>query len=497
MELRAITKTFMKQSFLALCILAFAVNCLSQQSNFKSPCSRIGLDSAWAEANEISCYLIPVSKQISKTANGKFLLAVAVAPSLKKSNEEPLLYLHGGPGIATLTNVPRYLESQTWKLIREKRSVIFFDYRGTGVSEPILCMGMEDSLSAFVKTKPTDEAKNAYTASLYKNCRERMMLEGTDISSFSSIQLAADAEEIRQHLKISKWKVYGVSFGTTVALNMLRNHSKNIKAVILDSPFPPNAPWFDFVHPFAATFKVLERNLASDPSISSRFPTIRDDFAKAVERLNKKRPNSGDDFAWSIWKAMLNPRAIPFVPLAIHEVANGNDSILLRWYLAFSSPDSFGKFSEAQSKAIECYELRPRTEEESQKSLLSKYPEFSSFSSVFDEAICNAWQPGIADKVVFKPVVSNKPVLILAGEYDPVCPPLFGEITSKTLSRSTFVVVPSASHAAIHADDCVRNFANSFLLNPSKKPDTKCVNDRPKIDFVADNLSKALSDFKN
>ena len=493
----AIIKKTMKQSFLLLCVLTITVNCFSQQSNFKSPCSKIGLDSLWADTNEISCYLIPVSKNISKTANGKFLLAVAVAPSLKKSNEEPLLYLHGGPGIATLGNVPRYLESKTWKLIREKRSIIFFDYRGTGVSEPNLCAGMEDSLNAFVKTKPTDEAKHVYTTSLYKNCRERMMLEGTDISSFSAMQLAADAEEIRRQLQISKWNVYGVSYGTTVALNMLRNHSKHIKGVILDSPFPPNAPWVDFVNPFASTFKVLEKNIASDPIIFSRFPNIRNDFAKAVERLNKNSLKSGDSFAWSIWKAMLNPKAIPLVPLAIHEVANGNDSILLRWYLTFNLPNSFGKFSEAQSKAIECYEQRPRTEEESQKSLLLKYPEFSSFSSVFDEAICNAWRPDLADKKIFKPVVSNKPVLILAGEYDPVCPPLFGEITAKTLSKATFVVVPSASHAAIHADDCVRNFADTFLLNPSKKPDTKCVNDRLKINFAADNLSKALSDFKN
>ncbi len=36
-----------------------------------------------------------------------------------------------------------------------------------------------------------------------------MMLKGTDISTFSSIQLAADADAIRRELQIATWNVYG------------------------------------------------------------------------------------------------------------------------------------------------------------------------------------------------------------------------------------------------------------------------------------------------
>ena len=336
-----------------------------------------------------------------------------------------------------------------------------------------------------------------------------MFLKGIDISTFNSIQLAADADAIRRELKIATWNVYGVSFGTRVALNMLRNHSKSIKSVILDSPWPPNAPWADFVHPFAVCFTELEKNIASDPVLFSKFPALRNDFATAVKRLNKnpaklKSANdssesnySGDDFAWSIWKAMLNPKSIPFVPLAIHEIANGNDSILPTWKTAFSSPNTFGKYSEAQDRAIICFEGRPTTEEESQQSLLLKYPEFSSFNLAFNEGICNAFRPDVAEKKIFAPVVSNKPVLILAGEYDPVCPPLFAEITAKTLSKSTLIIVPAASHAAIHADDCIRKIANSFISNPTVKPQINCVKDRLKIKFVTDNLMGALNNYKN
>lgn len=319
--------------------------------------------------------------------------------------------------------------------------------------------------------------------------------------------MAEDAEAIRNLLQIDDWNIYGVSYGTTVALNLLRNHSKNINSIILDSPYPPNAPWLDFVRPFDTCFKVLEKNISNNPVALSHFPSIRTDFINAVARLNKKPAKikdntnvkeydySGDDFAWSIWTAMLNPKSIPLVPLAIHEVGNGNDSILSKWVAAFSEPNSFGMFSEPQSKAILCYESKPKTFNDTKEALLLKYPGFASFAIDFEGDLCNAWQPQSADSRTFMPVVGEVPVLILSGEYDPVCPPLFGEITAKTLSKSTHIIVPSASHSAIHADDCLRKIADEFISNPELKPSSSCVSNRPKIVFLYNDLVKALSQF--
>ncbi|MBC7947773.1 MAG: alpha/beta fold hydrolase [Chitinophagaceae bacterium] len=497
----------MTKTILFFWFLSFSGSCFTQQNSFKCACSRIGLDSLWADSNKVSCYLIPVPKQTANPSKGKLYIAAVVTPSLTKSNEPPLLYLHGGPGIATVGNVPRYLRSKTWKLLREKRPIIFFDYRGTGFSEPNLCPGMKDSLSKFSRSNSGEEARKAYKISLYKKCHDQSLSEGIDISSFNSAQLADDAAELCRALKISNWSVYGVSYGTTVGLNLLRNHGKHITSIILDSPFPPNAPWLDFIRPFDTCFNVLESNISKDPEAFARFPSIRADFVKAVSRLNKTpvkiKGNGdaegydyyGDDFAWSIWSAMLSPKSIPFVPLAIHEVGNGNDSILSKWVEAFNDPNSFGRFSEPQSKAVSCYEARPRTVEETKVSLLSNYPEFSSFFVDFEGELCDAWQPRSAGSEVFQPVVSDVPALVLSGEYDPVCPPLFGEITAKGLSKSTLLIVPSASHAVIHADDCLRKIAEEFLSNPGLKPGTECVSRRSGIKFVYENLEKTLSNF--
>ena len=497
----------LKRVFLLFLILSTAASCFSQQKSFKCPCSKIGIDNLWADSNKVSCYLIPVLKTTSTPSNGKIYLATVLTHALNKSNEKPLLYLHGGPGIATLENVPRYLQSKIWNQVREKRPIVFFDYRGTGFSEPALCPDMKDSISQFKKINSTAAARQSYKIALYKKCRNQLSAQGIEVSSFNTAQMADDADAIRKALQIDAWNVYGVSYGTTVALNLLRNHSKHINSIILDSPFPPNAPWLDFVRPFDTCFKVLEKKISTDPIAFSLFPSIRTDFVKAVARLNKNpiklKKNddksdyefNGDDFAWSVWKAMLNPKSIPFVPLTIHEVGSGNDSLLSKWVDAFNKPNSFGRFSEPQSDAILCYESRPRTADDTKASLLSKYPDFSSFYEDFEGEICDAWQPGSGSAEIFQPVKSNVPALILSGEYDPVCPPLFGELTAKTLSNSTFIIVPSASHAAINIDDCIRNIAATFLSNPKEKLTLNCVSNRPQINFATDNLIERLTNF--
>src|SRR5690606_32266871 len=141
--------------------------------------------------------------------------------------------------IATLGNIKSYVQSSTWRLMRENHALIFFDYRGTGFSQPDLCNDLPDSLRVFTSKNPNPDAIRAAEVTLYQRCKERLIKQGIDLKSFSSAQLAADAEAIRKALNINQWNVYGVSYGTTIALNIIRNYPGSLSSVILDSPFPP------------------------------------------------------------------------------------------------------------------------------------------------------------------------------------------------------------------------------------------------------------------
>jgi pimeloyl-ACP methyl ester carboxylesterase len=194
---------------------------------------------------------------------------------------------------------------------------------------------------------------------------------------------------------------------------------------------------------------------------------------------------------------MLNPKSIPLVPLGITEIAKGNDSLLVKWALLFNDPNEFGAYAAAQSMSITCFEDLPRHEKNLEEIIFKHYPEFSAlYTSGLDQAICNEFRPQVADKKIFQAITSNVPVLILAGELDPVCPPFFGQVTARTLSNSTFITVPSASHAAMFADDCLMKIATDFISSPHVKSNTECVGKRPEIKFVTNDLHTELNKLK-
>ena len=487
-----------------LFIKCFNGFCQQIPATYNCSCNKIGLDSVWADTNKVACYLIPVERNCVNPRGEQYLLAVATAPALSKSPKEPLLYLHGGPGIATLSNCPRYFKSKTFSLLRQDHDLVFFDYRGTGYSEPVLCKTLSPALNAIPDTIST-EGRIAKEVVLYTNCKDSLLQQGVHLSDFSSLQSATDAETIRKALGIKNLVIYSVSHGTTVALNMMRSFPKHINSVILDSPFPPNAPWLDFIHPFDTCFKVLEKNIRQDPAYATLFPSVRNDFVKITARLrqspfkmplNKEKDGTvpvasfdNSDFAWSVWSAMLDPYYIRLVPLALKEIASGNDSALYHWAMLLNDPNSFGEFSSAQSRAILGYETKPRFEAETENYLLKNFPDFSSFITPgLDSAIYSAYRPENPPPGYFDAVKTKIPTLIFSGEYDPVCPPLFAKGSAKTLKRSTVVIVPAASHAAMYADDCTRAMAKEFYLKPNEKINTACLKDRKAISFVTSGI---------
>ena len=509
-NIRQSGKSHMKLFLITFLLLTANSTNYCQQPSLKydCDCSKIGLDPIWADTNKVSCYLIPVERNYSAPRGNKYFLAVAVVAGLSLAPKEPLLYLHGGPGIAALSNLPYYLKTKTFSRLRQNHALIFFDYRGTGFSEPNMCKTLSDSLDALSDTLSTEELITKQ-ALLYSNCKSDLLQQDILPSDFSSLQSAADAETIRKELGITWWNIYSVSHGTTVALNMMRTFPENIRSVILDSPFPPNAPWMDFVHPFDTCFKVLEKTIARDPLYAELFPSIRNDFVKIAKRLqvnplvipaSKENnslapPGSFDDrdFAWSVWNSMLDPKTIRLVPLALKEMASGNDSVLMMWALFFNDPNSFGEFSEAQSRAILGFETKPRFKEHTENYLLNKFPDFASFiTKGLDEELNEVFRPEIPPNDYFDPVTSDIPTLIFSGEYDPVCPPLFADITSKTLYNSTVIIVPSASHAAMYADECTREIGAKFYLDPGIKPNLDCLLKRKQIEFVTSDIINFL-----
>ena len=92
-------------------------------------------------------------------------------------------------------------------------------------------------------------------------------------------------------------------------------------------------------------------------------------------------------------------------------------------------------------------------------------------SAAVSPEICEAWGVETLDDSVVAPVSSDVPVLIVAGEFDPLTPPAWGELASRTLRNSLVAVARGDSHSPTQqwgGDGCAMELAADFIAAPTR-----------------------------
>lgn len=202
---------------------------------------------------------------------------------------QPIVFLHGGPGGGVNADHRRYFDPKHYRLI-------LFDQRGCGQSTPF--------------------------AELREN---------------TTWDLVADIEKLRKHLNIQKWKVFGGSWGSTLALTYAISHPERTEALILRGIFlcrPSEIQWFyqeGASHIFPDAWETYHNHIPSDE---------RHDFVSAYhKRLTSDNETTRLAAArvWSQWEmatSYLHPkasaidemedpaRALPFARIEAHYFIN-------------------------------------------------------------------------------------------------------------------------------------------------------------------------------
>jgi pimeloyl-ACP methyl ester carboxylesterase len=85
------------------------------------------------------------------------------------------------------------------------------------------------------------EEANAIEVEAMLRCRDRLIQEGIDLSAYNSAASAADVNDLRIALGYDQVNLYGVSYGSRLALTVMRDYPGILRSVILDSTYPPEA----------------------------------------------------------------------------------------------------------------------------------------------------------------------------------------------------------------------------------------------------------------
>lgn len=175
---------------------------------------------------------------------------------------QPVVFVHGGPGGATVPKQRRLFDPRAFR-------IILFDQRGCGKSTPY--SSLEDN---------------------------------------TTWDLVADMEKIREHLGIERWIVFGGSWGSTLSLAYAETHPDRVVALVLRGIFlvrPHEIHWFyqegaNYIYPDA-----WEDYLRPIP-VEERGDLV----AAYRRRLTGDDPKAREEaaIAWSVWEASVS-RLIP------------------------------------------------------------------------------------------------------------------------------------------------------------------------------------------
>ena len=438
----------------------------------------------------IECGTLTVPEDRSKPDGRKVVLPVAVVHTADPNPApDPVVYFSGGPGFPGLTDAEGFLR----KAQAGNRDVILFDQRGTGKSDPSLdCPELHEATSTILGAADSFTAEGKLLNDALFACRDRLRGTGVDLEQYNTIAVADDAADLRTAMGIKEWNLFGVSYGTTVALATMRQHPEGVRSVVIDSVLPMDVA--GGAPTVAASFERVKRvffdGCAKDAGCHAAYPNLEADTNALIAQLNSSpyhgtitNPTlhrqtpitiTGDDAAAGLFQAFYDSSLIPQLPNVIEQLKAGNGGGIID-QLAMQAFETINGTAEAQTAAVDCADRSALLHDDDVSRTLSQYPNDSTLV-LFNAVSCPDFGVGPAPAGFNDPVRSDLPTLVLGDEYDPVTPPEQSKHASETLSHSTFVEFPGLGHGAVFsAPECPETIFRAFLAAPNAPVDTSCV----------------------
>lgn len=402
---------------------------------------------------ELGHLTVPENRR--RARSGRVELAFVRFKSTAQKPGPPLIFLSGGPGASGIDEA-RGPAFPFLMALRQVGDVIVLDQRGSGMSKPeLICTRTWD----FPLDKPGDPvAWMPLAKEKLRACVLEMKEKGIDLDGYNTNESADDIEALRQALGLEKIRLWGVSYGTHLALAAVRRHGKSIDRVILTGVNGPDNLMMKMPSSIEEQVFKLDRLFKADATLSRVIPDFPDLLRNVLVKLEQHpvtveitdpRTNQKVTVALSKWDMQFHTAApltqtwgIMRLPPFLYATSKGDFTALAQRALEFrrAQVGSMMAWMMISSSGIsrERYEKIKR---ESKEALLLgnainfPFPEMR-------EALGNPdLGPGYR-----APVKSDVPALFISGTFDARTPVRDAEEVKRGFSKGEHLVVEGASH---------------------------------------------------
>ncbi|MBP7688310.1 MAG: alpha/beta fold hydrolase [Thermoflexales bacterium] len=441
---------------------------------------------------EVECGFLIVPEDHAKPDGPTLKLAVARFRSDSGSPApDPIVYLEGGPGGSPLRSLMPQFDVYLSGLLK-KRDLILFDQRGTGYSQPALdCPESIQQTMDMLPQNLTPAQSEELSNKALLACRERLVKEGVNLAVFNSAQNAADIGALAQALNLQQVNLYGISYGTRLALTAMRDVPSVIRSVVIDSVYPPQVDLYSQLPVNGArAFEVLFKACTDDRACAAAFPDLKSEFFKLVDRLNttpitmtitlhsgeqKEALMNGDGLVGLVFQSLYGVPIIPTLPRMIFDIRDGNYALAAGLQAEFLA--SMDNISNGMQYSVQCNEEVPFDTSADLDATLKQYPQYGALAAKGQYAFCSAWGVPTADAKENQAISSSIPTLVFSGGFDPITPPAWAELTASTLAQIYYFNLPRGGHGTSLSEECPRKMMLAFLDNPTAKPDAACIDE--------------------
>jgi len=433
---------------------------------------------------------------------GSLAVVILHAPAWVR-DETPVLYLSGGPGQATGLGAGSLARWRAWRdALGHDGDLVLFDQRGTGDSYPRLdCPESERILRRELREARAPRETFPEEAAALLACRDRLARQGIDLRRYTTERSAQDVAELLEALGGRAWNLYGVSYGTRLALRVLAAHPERIRSVIVDSVYPPDVDSFaTWPAVLDGALETLLGGCAADARCADAYPALETTLgallvqARATPlRFKVSDPEAGpalevalDDhrLVALLFDALYRWERIPELPRRIAAAAGDPQAALGPLVEDFVSALLDPEASDLAYYAVECQDAPARPARAEQLARAAAHPRVERYvRDDWDLDPCRVLALAPAPPARFAPVVSKTPVLLLAGEYDPVTPVAWAKHAAEGLANGQLHVSPGMAHGVLDADACATEVARAFLAEPMRRVALACEDEIDDVRF--------------
>ena len=396
-----------------------------------------------------------------------------------------IVFNPGGPGESGVLILP-ILASFVPAAVKSQFTLVSFDERGTGSSDPLLC---GPSPAAAGSAVAGTAAATKTFAGLESSCRSRYP---TLFSSVDTTTSARDMNSLRMALGVERINYYGVSYGTVLGSVYRQLFPTHVRSMVLDGAVDANlslstdatleAPAIQTAleHVFSTCPTTSGCTLGSDPT------TFYEGLVARLTRTPLPAPGDGDDLPVTVGDLMTAtllylsaPTLTPGYFPALSAAAAGNGAPLRAVAIGLET-DLNGNSLVGALWSITCNDAAHHPDGASTaslaRSLAVRFP-LGGAEAVANNLIgCPGWNASGGTIAHLLPIRSQPP-LVIGNTYDPNTPYAVAQRLAPAVGGRLVTYVGYGHSWLLNgsADACMQAVvSNYFVQGVLPAPGTRC-----------------------